>query len=171
MGKIKLICKECFKEFYSWSSQKRKFCSNICRLKSLHRTTPEKRKTGQIKKCIECDKEYYVQKWKEKVDKGKFCSRKCYAKNKSKKFTGKGNPQYIDGRVKKYAKSFYLSKEWRKLRKEIYKRDNYTCQECGKKGGRLHAHHRIPVGICKDPFDKDNIITLCHSCHCKTQRR
>ena len=171
MSKISIRCKECNKKFFSLECQKRKYCSNKCRLKALHRETPKKRKTGKDVKCNNCRKIFYVSNWKFKINKGKFCSHKCYSKDKSKKFTGKGNPQYKDGRTRKYTKAFYLSKEWRKLRKEIYKRDNYTCQECNKKGGRLHAHHKIPVGICKDPLDKSNIITLCSKCHNKKRKR
>ena len=35
------------------------------------------------------------------------------------------------------------------LREKVYKRDNYTCQNCDAKGGirgkaTLHAHHIVP---------------------------
>lgn len=54
----------------------------------------------------------------------------------------------------------------------VYKRDYYTCQMCGKHGGKLHAHH---IKSWKDfpelRFDLDNGITLCAECHRKTFKR
>lgn len=61
-------------------------------------------------------------------------------------------------------------KNWDKLRKKVYKRDNYTCQRCGYHSdtkGRsvpLQAHHIIHRSDGgKDTMD--NLITLCRSCH------
>ena len=48
----------------------------------------------------------------------------------------------------------------------VHARYDYTCQSCGLRGGRLHAHHITPVWrdstIARDPT---NLITLCHECH------
>lgn len=60
-------------------------------------------------------------------------------------------------------------KEYKEFRKQILKRDNYTCQSCGSKY-RLQVHHiksrkEFPELI----MDKDNCITLCISCHSKTE--
>lgn len=61
------------------------------------------------------------------------------------------------------------------------KRDNYTCQahkiglpKCGAKytGGFAHlleAHHVIPFRKCKSN-NLNNLVTLCHDCHCKTHK-
>lgn len=54
-------------------------------------------------------------------------------------------------------------KEWHSL---VLKRDNYTCQCCGKKGGKLHVHHL--ESFSHNPelrFDISNGITLCEECH------
>ena len=34
------------------------------------------------------------------------------------------------------------SPEWRAWREFIFKRDDYTCQECGQRGGKIEAHHK-----------------------------
>lgn len=56
--------------------------------------------------------------------------------------------------------------EYKRWRKSVYKRDNYTCQCCGEKGGDLNAHHIKNYATNKDlRYDKDNGITLCRECH------
>lgn len=63
---------------------------------------------------------------------------------------------------------------WHEIRKEIYKRDNWTCRECeckcvGKKSkdsDRVIQCHHIDYDIKNN--DPINLITLCVSCHTKT---
>lgn len=58
------------------------------------------------------------------------------------------------------------TKEYKDWRKSVYERDNYTCQKCGVRGGRLNAHHVKPWA--KYPahrFKVDNGLTLCVECH------
>ena len=58
------------------------------------------------------------------------------------------------------------SPEYIQWRKAVYKRDDYTCQQCKSKGGRLEAHHIKPFATHPElRFDVDNGITLCKSCH------
>lgn len=57
------------------------------------------------------------------------------------------------------------SKEANKWREDIFKRDNYTCVECGKQG-RIQAHHIKPWADYPElRLDIDNGITLCIDCH------
>lgn len=56
------------------------------------------------------------------------------------------------------------SPEWTDVLKEmIRERDNYTCQLCGKKGYPIHH-----IDYNKKNCNPDNLITLCKSCHTKT---
>ncbi len=66
------------------------------------------------------------------------------------------------------------SPDWNKIRKEIYKRDEWICQECGckcqdKKGNdtkrTIQCHH---IDYNEKNNDFSNLITLCASCHAKT---
>ena len=51
-------------------------------------------------------------------------------------------------------------------RKAVYERDHYTCQNCGKVGGRLNAHHIKSFARYPDlRLDVSNGITLCEKCH------
>ncbi|UPV98778.1 HNH endonuclease [Halorussus gelatinilyticus] len=59
--------------------------------------------------------------------------------------------------------------DWDSRRKRVYRRDDYTCQNCGLEGGprgnaTLHAHHIVPKS--KGGEDKlANLQTLCEECH------
>lgn len=62
---------------------------------------------------------------------------------------------------------FFNVHEYREWRKEVYKKDNYTCQCCGdNKGGNLNAHHLDGYDWCEEKrLDINNGITLCKNCH------
>ena len=58
--------------------------------------------------------------------------------------------------------------DWTKdLRNYIRERDLYTCQMCGKKQKKkaFDVHH---IDYDKDNCDPNNLVTLCHTCHMKT---
>jgi hypothetical protein len=58
------------------------------------------------------------------------------------------------------------SPEYRNWRTQVFKRDNYTCIECGQRGVRLQAHHIKPKGLFPELIlDVDNGATLCVDCH------
>jgi hypothetical protein len=65
-----------------------------------------------------------------------------------------------------YAPPGYNEEEWDKIRKKIYKRDDYTCQACGVDGVEVHAVHKTPrsKGGSTTP---ENLYTLCADCHDK----
>jgi hypothetical protein len=54
--------------------------------------------------------------------------------------------------------------EWRS---QIFGRDEFTCQLCRTKGGRLAAHHIKPFSRYPHlQTYRGNGITLCWPCHC-----
>lgn len=56
--------------------------------------------------------------------------------------------------------------EYQKWAREIFKRDNYTCQCCGKHGGTLNAHHIYSYSFYPDlRTDIRNGVLLCEECH------
>jgi len=59
------------------------------------------------------------------------------------------------------------SHKYRNWRIAVFKKDNYTCQMCGKIGGRLHAHHIKSFADYPElRFIVSNGMTLCkYPCH------
>lgn len=63
------------------------------------------------------------------------------------------------------------SSEYRAWRDGVFKRDDYTCQECGARCGngadvKLNAHHIRPFATHPElRLDQSNGITLCKPCH------
>lgn len=85
----------------------------------------------------------------------------------SKKFKGTGHPNWKGTTPKN--KLLRKTKEYRLWRESVYKRDNYTCQMCGMRGGELHADHIKPFAYFPElRFAIDNGRTLCAPCHRKT---
>jgi len=61
------------------------------------------------------------------------------------------------------------SLRYRQWREKVFIRDDFTCQNCGQRGGRLNADHIKP--FCSFPdlrFQVSNGQTLCEECHIKT---
>ena len=55
-------------------------------------------------------------------------------------------------------------KKWYSLRAKVFKRDNFTCQYCGKIGGKLEADHVVPFS--KGGGDElSNLVTSCRKCN------
>lgn len=64
----------------------------------------------------------------------------------------------------------YASSEYKKWRQRVFERDYYTCQKCGRRGGKLQAHHLKPFSLFpKLRFDVDNGETNCLDCHRETE--
>jgi 5-methylcytosine-specific restriction endonuclease McrA len=61
------------------------------------------------------------------------------------------------------------TKQARLWRIAVYERDNYTCQDCGVRGGELNAHHIKPFSTYPEArYELDNGLTLCVDCHRNT---
>lgn len=53
--------------------------------------------------------------------------------------------------------------DWDSRRRQVYKRDNYRCQNCGV-SGEVHAHHVVPISA-GGSHETSNLLTLCADCH------
>ena len=64
------------------------------------------------------------------------------------------------------------SPEYEEWRQSVFERDDYTCQECGERGGTLNAHHIEPLSQNRSTaLDMDNGVTLCEDCHDKKHEK
>jgi hypothetical protein len=86
-----------------------------------------------------------------------------------RKHSGENNPNWKGG----ISGEPLYNRDWDKeLKEKIRQRDNYQCQECfivqSKLKRKLHIHH---IDYDKENCDPNNLISLCHSCHVKTNNK
>lgn len=68
-----------------------------------------------------------------------------------------------------YSRPKHQGTDYRLWRTAVYERDNYTCQECGIRGGEINADHIKPWSLFPElRFSLENGRTLCVPCHKKT---
>ena len=85
-------------------------------------------------------------------------------------FQGENNPRWKGGITPEHLKIRW-SQKYKDFRDEIFKRDNYTCNDCGRKrtpGDRvvLNVHHKKSFSEYeKLRFVDSNVVTLCKECH------
>lgn len=81
---------------------------------------------------------------------------------------GENAPAWKGGKTKKMI-ALRRSLDYRNWKDFVFKRDDYTCQDCGERGGELNPDHVMPVSLYPEMmFDTLNGRTLCKSCHKKT---
>jgi len=170
------VCKNCGRTFEYNHSKYRKdirkphrFCSRECRYEY-------DKSTRIIKPCSWCgepvtraacfeDQEHF------------FCSRQCLGKyvgsnqptGEDHWHHGKRGPETSNWRggksFEQYGLDFNID-----FKESVRKRDNYTCQLCGKRElvgteRKLDIHH---IDYNKKNNRKSNVVSLCRNCHAKT---
>lgn len=94
-----------------------------------------------------------------------YCSRDCQSKHR--KITGKGelHNQWKGGITPANTK-VRNSEEYKDWREEVFERDDFTCQKCESRGGKLNAHHILPFSnFIEERLVVANGATLCKECH------
>lgn len=114
----------------------------------------ENKNKGQIKapkferKCTVCKSSFQATKKSNK----KYCSKECFSEAYSYEYQVENGGQTL----------YY------KLRFEIFKRDNFTCQYCGRNvkedGIKIHCDHIKPKSK-GGKWKKDNLTTSCEECN------
>lgn len=88
---------------------------------------------------------------------------------KRPQYAGKNSPRWLGGLTSERQK-IYNSLEYKNWRKAVFKRDNYTCQFCGKSNCYIQAHHIKSFSRHLElRFDINNGVTICYKCHLKTK--
>lgn len=114
-----------------------------------------KKSLSNIAKIINCNLETirtYLKKYAIKI------------RTLSESRLGNANPNYIEGLIREYPIEFNNI-----LKESIRERDEHICQICGKSqlenGKKLDVHH---IDYDKYNLNPENLISLCMSCHMKT---
>lgn len=177
MGRPKLLrplCNVCKKEC---KKMQNKFCGFYC-------MGIARRNQLEIY-CLHCKLKFNVDPNIVKRGQGKYCSKICSSK---KVYTqaerhamginakGRKNPKisgskshFWKGGITAEHKRIRTSMEYRQWRESVYKRDDYTCQNCNQRGGKLNADHVKPFALFPElRFSLSNGRTLCVGCHRKT---
>lgn len=149
------ICKKCGKEFRYSPSKEPQFCSQKCANTSEQKSersrvnvkaaweNPEKR--ANIIAGIE--RRSASEEWRSAAHFQK----------------GENHPRYKGNRQARNGASRYEYKKWHR---DVLKQCDYTCRNCGKRGGRLEAHHVKPWASNPElRFNVSNGIALCEDCH------
>ena len=69
-----------------------------------------------------------------------------------------------------FAKAFYDSAAWKKVRTYVLMRDRYTCTRCGRPAQEVHHIMRLSpdnMWNTKITLNPDNLISLCREDHFK----
>ncbi len=93
------------------------------------------------------------------------CSNTCRSEWAYRRQLGAQSHRWKGGRTAKVLLK-RMSLPGTQWRERVFRRDDYVCQLCYTRGGRLTAHHIIEVNKREDKmFDTSNGITLCWPCH------
>lgn len=135
-----------------------------CKRREIAKKISQKREIGGFKnpswrggkpKCIDCGVEI------------SYVSKRCVACSALNK-VGINNVNWKGG-VTSVNKKIRTSLRYKNWRSAVFERDNWTCQECGKRGIYIEAHHLKPFSLYSEiRFDLNNGITLCRNCHSLT---
>lgn len=109
--------------------------------------------------CKQCGRHFDAHPHKIRCGKALFCSQACYDE-------ARHNPHRSEN------EKLRGSPEYRIWRTAVFVRDDYTCQACLRRGGRLHAHHVLLFSEYPElRLDLENGLTLCILCHDKIHHR
>ena len=92
----------------------------------------------------------------------------CVGREKAKaRMLSRNNPNPRDNNMSEYDRAVKRKyPEYREWSKSVLRRDNFTCLKCGKRGGKLNAHHIEGYAANKDlRTELSNGSTLCKDCH------
>lgn len=158
---ITIKCKGCSKDFITRMG-KAKFCSKRCYF-AFPRSKEHSKHISDAHKSF--GERHWAKRPEVRAKMGKHKIVRYWLGKKRSDISGENhyawanNPRLENHRIRGTV-------EYIKWRKEVFERDNYTCQECGVRGGRLEADHIKPFSKFPElRFMTSNGRTLCVPCH------
>jgi hypothetical protein len=161
---IALNCKECGIEFsvYPWMVKEgRQFCGRRCHGQWMSKYRRNEGHPGWrgglvARKCEQCGSDFQALPANVAIGRGRFCGYEC----SRKWYSGPKSPSWRGGTAyEPYPHTFNQA-----FRRMIRARDNCICAVCGKPSSK-QVHH---INYVKADTTPENCITLCRSCHAKT---
>ncbi len=142
--------------YLQWSAAR--FCSHACqRIGRIVRKASRHHnwKGGERRKCCAmCGASFAVKPYR--ADRARFCSLTC-------KIVAQ------DHGVSTHNEKLRHGERYRAWRQAVFVRDDFTCQDCGTRGGVLNADHIHPFALFPElRFNVENGRTLCRECHLQT---
>lgn len=163
-------CKECGKEFSTdvtpsgTARRAYEFCSVACHTRS---------RTLKNVPCPVCGTSFHPKRGSShgKYQRQTYCTGACARIANGLKLRGDNSPNWKGGRATENPSDRGVN--WRTQSHKARKRDNYTCQNCGKHRlfglVKIDVHHIIPYrdfdGDYESANQLSNLILLCPSCH------
>lgn len=145
------VCGTSFRAVKDYEGRKQRFCGKECWTKRV---------VLEGRNCRACG----IAVGRSKT----YCSKACAVQH----MVGPNSAAYIDGKAAERNHYRKESPQLAKWRVAVFKRDNYTCQQCAGKGGDLHAHHLKPYATHAElRLVLDNGLTLCVECHSRVHGR
>ena len=175
-----------------YEGQGQRFCSLSCRMK--HRNAvdnPAKRPEVKAKLSAaakgnkRCVGRVMAEKTRRKISKalsgrplspehrraiGRGVKKACIKPPINDHLVGPNHPNWLGGHSP-LRHSLFNNPRYKTFRVAVLERDDWTCQDCGIRGGKVCVHHIKPWGPYPSlRYDPDNGITLCRSCHYSRHR-
>ena len=153
---VQFKCVHCGKEFRKSPSTNAQYCSKKCANESEQKSIQASASTSNAWKDTE-KRTRILSGIKRRSESDDWRKSPHFQKgNKHPKYKGNKNARLI-------AVGRYEYKQWHAA---ILRQCHYTCQRCGKRGGKLEAHHIKPWAQFPElRYDLQNGIALCHECH------
>lgn len=143
-------CAVCSNSFRQQPNRKSIHCSLTCKTIASIREY----------KCMECSKSFVI-KGRGTSRKPKYCSNKCQG-------LGMRNEKHFawNGGSSKEREIAHNRVEYKDWRKNVFIRDNFTCQICMARGVAIEADHIKPWSLYPQlRYELENGRTLCKPCH------